>query len=1312
MDKMLSQLKIKSFNVNSIGNKTKRGQIFEFIRKDPADIYVLIDTRIDKRIENQIRTEWGGKAIFSSYSSQARGVGIFFSRHLDIEISELKADTKGNSLQILFKFDNKTINLNCIYGPNNDQPDFFLNMFSVIEDWQPDFSIFCGDFNLVLNQNFDTFNYKRENNIQARNTVLNAIQYYELVDIWRHNNPDKKKYTWVKKDSINPKKCARLDFFLISEGLIPYVKDCAIEHGAFSDHSVISLAIDFSNFTRGPGFYKFNNSLLKSTEYVGKVKQIIKNVTRQYSKHEFNNDFWENLSNEQLQEIDLNINPQLFFDVLLMEVRGMTIAYSSTLKKLKNERFKKLKEDIETLTQQILDDPNNIEIKNNLAIFQNELELLIKHDAEGAAVRTKAFYSIEGEKPSNFFCKLEKNMGTKKFISELRLSNGRISRHQKEIETEIFNFYKNLYKKTDTPEQSIEEFLGDDLQYIKKLSEAECLKCEGDITLTEISNYLLKLRNNKSPGTSGFTGEFYKFFYPDIKHRLHESINHTYKIGKLSPSQNLGITTLIPKADKNKIELKNWRPLCLLNTQYKIISGCLAERLKSALQNIINHDQKGYLPGRFIGEINRTTYDTIQYAKDNNAAGIILLCDFEKAFDSLSHSMIYKTLKFFNFGPSFLKWIDILMSDFYCVLNNAGHISEKYKLERGARQGDPISGYLFILCIEILAAKLRLCKNIEGFKIHDRVNLIEGYADDLTIFLNAIRENMQYNENNLRTCLTIIQSFSHVSGLKINIEKTSAVWFGAMENANLRLCQDIGLQWAESFKLLGMYFDNKLDNLQVNADKSLESIKSTLNNWRYRYLTPFGKITVIKTLALSKLTHLAIIMPELNDLFAQKLEKLFFHFIWNGKPDRVNRRTMKVPERLGGANMVCTKTFWKALKISWLRRLIYSKSAWVNILEHSLFEIGVCKDSVIQMGNNCLENIGRKTRNPFWKQVFLHSAEMLSNVPFYCIDKFGLLPICGNSFFKIQGDCIKQGFLHNRYDIQVLDFINPENGKFLDLATFNKQNVLNLNFLQHGSLLSSIKEGARNLNFNFGQLECHPRPRQPILFSILTSKIKGCKTFYKILNSKNLTNYNSSDVENKWHTELGSYLGLDTWNSFYSLCANIKYHNNMKYLQFQILQRSLRTNRILCKFLPKQTNMCTFCNNSVETISHLFFDCGKTSLFLDSLNLLLQNVHIFIKLTRKNMLFGNANKSAMDVENLLILYSKSFIWYCRQRKTLPTMNLFKSYIKPILTNLEMIYAIIKQENVFNECWYNFYVLIIEDGESHESQQLEDQQPQA
>ena len=132
-----------------------------------------------------------------------------------------------------------------------------------------------------------------------------------------------------------------------------------------------------------------------------------------------------------------------------------------------------------------------------------------------------------------------------------------------------------------------------------------------------------------------------------------------------------------------------------------MVSGTISDRIKPTLNSLIHNDQKGFIAGRYIGEVIRTTYDTIQYAKDNNKTGILLTVDFEKAYDSISFKFIKKCLNFLNFGNDMIQWIDILLHNFQAVVNHCGNISPRFNIARGCRQGDPIASYLFIICIEI-----------------------------------------------------------------------------------------------------------------------------------------------------------------------------------------------------------------------------------------------------------------------------------------------------------------------------------------------------------------------------------------------------------------------------------------------------------------------------------------------------------------------------------------------------------------------------------------------------------------------------------
>ena len=224
------------------------------------------------------------------------------------------------------------------------------------------------------------------------------------------------------------------------------------------------------------------------------------------------------------------------------------------------------------------------------------------------------------------------------------------------------------------------------------------------------------------------------------------TIHEIFENKELPITVRLGIIALIPKDDKDKKFISNWRPLTLLETLYKILSSTLAARLKPVLDNLLGHEQKAYVPGRFIAECTRNTYDIFDHAKNNNLPGMILLVDFEKAFDSVSFEFILTSLDIFGFGENFKSWITILLGmeegkNFNAVTVTNGNISTPFPIQRGCRQGDPISGYLFIIAIEILALLLKRSKIRPYITTHGISNLFDIYADDLTIYMERHKTN-------------------------------------------------------------------------------------------------------------------------------------------------------------------------------------------------------------------------------------------------------------------------------------------------------------------------------------------------------------------------------------------------------------------------------------------------------------------------------------------------------------------------------------------------------------------------------------------
>ncbi|PJE77613.1 hypothetical protein CI610_03460 [invertebrate metagenome] len=339
----------------------------------------------------------------------------------------------------------------------------------------------------------------------------------------------------------------------------------------------------------------------------------------------------------------------------------------------------------------------------------------------------------------------------------------------KEIET----FYSKLYSSDGIDKREVTAYIDNcEVQYT--LSEEENVTCEGELKLEECTAAVKNFKPNKSPGSDGLSGEFYKTFWDDISDIVLGSLNDGYRKGELSNTQKLGVVTLIYKKN-DPLLLQNWRPITLLNLDYKIAAYVLASRLKPLMKKLVSTDQNGYIKDRFIGYNIRQIQDVIDYSEKFNIDSCLLFLDFTKAFDTIEWDFMFSCLDKFGFGRSFIKWVKVLYTNIKGCVKNNNWLTGSYVVSRGIRQGCPLSCLIFVLAAELLAQKIRTDVHISGISIRNRNMKISQLADDTTLF-------MRYRD--IRRVLSIVEQFGKVSGLQLNKSKTEGLYLGCNKEEN------------------------------------------------------------------------------------------------------------------------------------------------------------------------------------------------------------------------------------------------------------------------------------------------------------------------------------------------------------------------------------------------------------------------------------------------------------------------------------------------------------------------------------------------
>lgn len=654
----------------------------------------------------------------------------------------------------------------------------------------------------------------------------------------------------------------------------------------------------------------------------------------------------------------------------------------------------------------------------------------------------------------------------------------------------------------------------------------------------------------------------------------------------------------------------------------------------------------------------------MHYLEGHDITGLLLLVDFEKAFDSIEWEFLLKAFKSFKFGPSFCKWFKTFYQDAQSSVINNGNISSFFYLKRGCRQGDPLSPYLFIIRVELLSIKLKSNPEVKGITVNNRESLISQYADDTFLVLDG-------TEHSLKSTMQCFNSFYKASGLKINVTKTRAIWIGNKKYSDHILCPDLSLNWSDAnFKVLGLEFSLDLDNmLEINFAKKIKEVSSILRSWHHRKLTMLGKVTVIKSLAISKLVHLFTALPNLSDCKMNELNSLFYSFIWDGKAEKIKRNTLIGEYSQGGLNKVHLQSFCRYLKISWIKRYFLNVNGdWQNLLLQELKLYG--EERVLYLQKEKLLEITNVLKNPFWKDV-LTSLALAKPLVKDCLPSVLSLDIL--NFMKVEE--IKLYLNWKDKGIQYVKDIFDFNAKKLFSFQQIREKIQTSNYLAYYSLLSNIPRWIKDIvkkhsvGFNLQTFV----PVDDFINQVIEQK--KVKFLYRQLVNQPVQLPTERLL--KWEQTLG--IEVTNWSKYFSILYKSCSNTYLRNFQFKLLHRVIATNSLLYKIKLVDSKLCTFCKKSEESLEHLFFSCPVTRQFWDHLTEQLRLHYVDFTLSMENITLGDTGSLFL---NLMFIIAKNYVYKCKLDNKMPNVRDLTFKIKRYYF-LEKILA--EKKNNVTEC---------------------------
>ncbi|GJS09721.1 RNA-directed DNA polymerase, eukaryota [Tanacetum coccineum] len=761
----------------------------------------------------------------------------------------------------------------------------------LIDSWDGE-CVLLGDFNEVR------FEHERRGslfNSHGANSFNNFITRTGLIDLPLEGYS----FTWAHKSAS---KMSKLDRFLISEGLLALFPSisalCLDKH--LSDHRPILLRE--LNVDYGPTPFRFFHSWSSRKGFDKMVE-----------------DSWKN-------SVCMESNSIIKLKKKLQSLKSSIKHWLAEDNQKSNEHKRNIQNRLIILDKIFDQGSCNDDLIHERSNLLKELQDFNKSSSLDMAQKAKIRWAIEGDENSKFFHGIINKKRSQLAIHGV-LADGDWIVEPSLVKNE---FLKHFATRFAAPSSSSITF---DYQFPNRLTPDQIEDLERNVSYEEIKRAVWDCGISKSPGPDGFTFEFYRKYWSLIDHDVVAAVTSFFSTGSFPPGCNSSFITLIPKSQEAKM-VKDFRPISLIGSMYKIITKVLANRLSLVISELVSDVQSAFVSNRHILDGPFILNELLSWCKHKKSKALIFKIDFEKAFDSVRWDYLDVVLANFGFGLKWRSWIQgCLNSAMGSILVNGSPTSE-FKFSKGLKQGDPLSPFLFILIMESLHLSFNNVVNAglyNGIQIDESLNLSHlFYADDV-IFVG------KWNSSNLSTIVNVLKWFYLASGLKINLNKSKLMGIGISHDVVASAAKSIGCSILHTpFNYLGVKVGGIMSRLS-SWDDVIAKLSARLSKWKLKSLSIGGRLTLIKSV-LSSLPLYYMSSFKVPKGVLSKMESIrrnFFNGVENAekKMSLIGWNKILASKKNGGLGVSSFFAYNRALLFKWIWRFLANgASLWSRFI--------------------------------------------------------------------------------------------------------------------------------------------------------------------------------------------------------------------------------------------------------------------------------------------------------------------------------------------------------------------------------------------